>query len=82
MQCQSFRGVAIALLVYSMASPGSAEQATLARCQAIKDKIDHYTQLRRAGGSAAKMDRWKRARRANEEAFDRQRCRSYRRDLE
>ena len=82
MQCQSIRGVAIALLVYSQAAPGTAEQGTMARCQAIKDKIDHYTQLRRAGGSAAKMDRWKRARRAKEEAFDRQRCRRYRRDLE
>jgi hypothetical protein len=81
MQCQSIKGVSIALLVYSLSAPGSAEQSTLAQCQAIKNKIDHYTQLRRAGGSAAKMDRWKRSRRAKEEAFDRQRCRRYRREL-
>ena len=81
MQHRTAYRISILLFVFSLSAPGSAAQITLAQCQALKDRIDHYTQLRRAGGSAARMDRWKRARRAKEEEFDRHRCRRYRRDL-
>ncbi len=55
----------------------SAQPEVLRECQKIKDKIDHYNELRRAGGSGAKMDAWKRARRKLEKKFRDAGCRDY-----
>jgi len=51
-----------------------AKKASLKTCRKLKSKLDKYTELRRRGGSAAKMDGWKRARKDAAEAFRKQRC--------
>lgn len=71
-----------ALLVGSFHMDAGAQSATLEECQKMKDKIDHYNDLRREGGSGAQMDAWKRARRKLEQRFRDEGCRSYLWELE
>ncbi len=72
------RLAAVACAAILMTSPVHAErEATLETCQKIRDRIEHYTNLRRAGGTASRMDRWKRLRREQEDAFERRDCRRY-----
>lgn len=54
-----------------------AQSATLEQCQHWQAEIEYYTQLRRAGGSAAQMERWKQQRAEYEEQFRENRCLRY-----
>jgi hypothetical protein len=65
-------------LALGISSSGMAQDLSLEKCRQVKDQIEHYTQLRRAGGSASKMDRWKRLRADKQAAYDRGDCRKYR----
>lgn len=49
-------------LLLSAPSSYSGEQGALKRCQTIKDKIQQYTNKRRQGGNAAKMQNWQKKR--------------------
>jgi hypothetical protein len=71
---------AIVVLVFSASANGVPDPA-LQSCQKLKDKIEHYDQLRRKGGKGGQMDSWKRARRDLEKAFRDQQCHYYRREL-
>jgi hypothetical protein len=42
-----------------LVSPASAAQGTFEYCQDVGDKIRYYTKLRKSGGSAKTMERWK-----------------------
>jgi hypothetical protein len=59
----------------------AADDISLDQCQKLKDKIDHYANLRRAGGSASRMDSWKRSRRKKQEVFNEKECWRYRGEL-
>ena len=75
-------GVVFALLLAPVtAPPADAQDASLEQCQALKDRIERYTALRRKGGSASKMEGWKKQLRRAEEKFREQGCRAYRREL-
>ncbi len=67
-------------LVFALgiSSSGMAQDLSLEKCRQLKDQIEHYTKLRRAGGSASKMDRWKRLRADKQGAYDQGDCRKYR----
>ncbi len=69
------------LLAPVMAPPAVAQDASLEQCQALKDRIERYTALRRKGGSTSKMESWRKQLRRAEEKFREQRCRAHRREL-
>ncbi|MEW7976179.1 MAG: hypothetical protein AB2814_01605 [Candidatus Sedimenticola endophacoides] len=69
------------LLCSACPPPATAKQGTLEQCQKVQDKIDHYTRLRRAGGSAKKMERLKQRRDAYRERFSERDCRRWRKQL-
>ncbi|GAB3279300.1 hypothetical protein [Parahaliea aestuarii] len=58
-----------------------AEDPELKACQRLKNSMDSYETKRRSGGSAAQMDRWKRARQEKKDEYDQRRCRQYRGQL-
>ncbi len=81
MRC-SVLGMACAVVLSVSASPGvTAPDKTLAHCQKLKDQIERYDALRRQGGSGAKMDNWKRARRQHEKRFRAEGCHYHRHEL-
>ena len=69
------------LLAPGMAMSAGAQEASLAQCQALKDRIERYTAQRRKGGSASQMGNWRKKLRAAEEQFGEKGCREYRREL-
>lgn len=74
--------IALALLLAPVTARATgAEEASLAQCQALKDRIERYTALRRKGGSAARMEGWRKQLRSAEEKFSEKGCRAYRREL-
>lgn len=74
---------AAAGLMLVLASPqaASSRAATLEECQSMKDRVDHYTVLRRKGGSAGKMEGWKKQLRKAEAKFREEGCHRYLRKL-
>lgn len=75
-------GVVFALLLAPVMAPtADAQEASLEQCQALKDRIERYTALRRKGGSAARMEGWRKQLRSAEEKFSEKGCRAYRREL-
>lgn len=69
-------------LVLVSGPPASAGDGSLAQCQRLKDRMEHYTVKRRGGGSNSQMRTWKRARLQSQEQFKRYRCARYGRQLE
>ncbi|HKK22469.1 MAG TPA: hypothetical protein VJ947_02195 [Pseudohaliea sp.] len=55
--------------------------ADLETCQRWHERIEHYTRLRRAGGSSLQMERWRQARKRYEEQFRDARCHRWGRKL-
>lgn len=69
------------LLAPAAVPPTAAQDASLEQCQSLNDRIERYTALRRKGGSASKMEGWKKQLRRAEEKFREKGCRAYRREL-
>ncbi|TXS96047.1 hypothetical protein FV139_00630 [Parahaliea maris] len=59
----------------------AAEDPDVKACQRLKNSMDRYEEKRRAGGSTAQMDRWKRARQEKKDEFDDRGCRHLRGQL-
>lgn len=59
-------------------SLAQAEDPDVKVCQRLKDSMERYENKRRDGGSAAQMDRWKRARQDKKDEFDDRDCRHLR----
>jgi len=72
---------AVLLLALGIPPPAISQTAALEKCQALKDRIEQYTGLRRAGGSARQMETWKKPLRRSEEQFHEHKCRKYGRKL-
>jgi hypothetical protein len=72
---------AILLLAIGIPPAANSQTASLEKCQALKDRIENYTRLRRAGGSAHQMETWKEQLRRCEDRFHEYGCRKYRRKL-
>ena len=81
MQQNVTRLAAVVLLALFLTTPVAAKPASLEKCQAIKDRIERYTGLRRKGGSAGQMQQWKEQMRASEDQFRRTDCKGHRRKL-
>ena len=54
---------------------------SLEKCVSLERKIQHYTDLRRKGGSANKFDEWKRQRALAEDEFRAGDCHKWRDEL-
>ena len=52
----------------------AASDEKLQRCRYLHRRIEHFTRLRRSGGSGAQMERWRRSRQRFEEEYRRKRC--------
>ena len=74
-------GTVCALLLAAATPPAGARDASLEQCQALKDRIERYTALRRKGGSTSKMEGWRKQLRSAEEKFREKGCHAYRREL-
>jgi len=59
-----------------------AQQASLVQCQSLKQSIEKYQHLRRKGGKATVMERWKDRLRYNTAQFRASQCQKYKRQLE
>ena len=70
--------VFLGLIAVSQVNPVAAQEASLERCQKLKNDIVRYSALRRDGGSGAQMDAWKQRRRELEKQFRQLRCKQYR----
>lgn len=69
--------VSAGVLLLAVGSPVSAAQSRderLQECRVLYARIDHFTQLRRAGGSAQRMATWKSSLRRVEKDFRERRC--------
>ena len=69
--------LATCLLTAAVVLPAGAQTASLAQCQQLRERIDHYTDLRRKGGNASAMARWKKKLRGYEADFRRFDCIDY-----
>jgi hypothetical protein len=70
-----FRALFFVLVLLVM--PASASLKTskvLERCFYVQGKIEHYTQLRRGGGSNTQMASWRKSRSRYEDEFRSLRC--------
>lgn len=65
----------------ALASTAAERDKTLLRCQSLAKKIERYTRLRRGGGNAAQMERWRDTRRDAQSKFQKLRCHKYGRRL-
>ncbi len=70
-------GVFLLAAVFLSGPVIAGEDAELRQCRKLKREIDHYTELRRHGGSGKQMDAWKAARWEREKAFSDLRCSYY-----
>ena len=79
---KTITGVMLTLLLApGMTAPAGAQEASLAQCQALKDRVERYTALRRKGGSGSRMESWRKQLREAEATFGERGCRAYRREL-
>ena len=64
---------------FQLPAASLAQESTIvAQCQKLKSGIARYDQLRRDGGSGARMDAWKRERRTLEKQYRKLGCKYHR----
>jgi cell division protein FtsB len=64
----------LAVLLISQANLVYPKQGTIKQCRKVEKKIEHYTKLRRSGGSASQMDAWHRRRAKQKEKWSKLNC--------
>lgn len=72
--------VILAMVILPLTAHAKPE-ASLRQCQSWKDRIDYYSDLRREGGSAREMERWRTERRKISEEFRAYDCHEWQRKL-
>lgn len=82
LQLPTFIALALAATMLTPAQTIALQaMADLDSCKRWHERIEHYTRLRRGGGSAVQMERWRRARAGYEEKFLAARCHRWGRQL-
>jgi hypothetical protein len=61
-QKSMMRSVAVGVLCSFMSQYAQAEERSLQSCKWLKQEIEKYDQLRKRGGSAQEMERWRQTR--------------------
>lgn len=76
-------GFALGQLLGTEFARGAASDRdkVLKTCRSLQARIDRYTRLRRSGGKAQQMERWRASRRESSDEFRRLRCRRFGREL-
>lgn len=69
------------MLLAAQVPLASPSNKALERCFYLQEKIEHYTQLRRRGGSHSQMASWRSSRSRYEEEFGALRCSKFSRQL-
>ncbi|MCB1843286.1 MAG: hypothetical protein KDI09_10020 [Halioglobus sp.] len=69
------------LLALPTGAQAQDDEARLKECRKLHERIKHYTGLRRKGGSAARMESWKKQLRKHEARFRELDCSDFRREL-
>ena len=59
----------VTVISLSVSLPIMAERASVKECQRYINKAAQYEQKRRAGGTGAQMDEWKKKQRAYDQKF-------------
>lgn len=68
-------------LLVAMSAYAGHEPGTLEQCQKIKDQIDRYTDLRRAGGTGRQMSNWQKRRNYYKDQYSEKDCMRHRNHL-
>ncbi len=68
---------AFAILLLAISAHTAAQDVELWQCQQWQDKIDHYSYLRKKGGTARQMESWKQARKPYKDKFQDNKCLKY-----
>ncbi len=71
----------IFFLLFTTVAYAGHERGTLKECQKIKDRIERYTNLRRAGGSGRQMSGWQKKRNYYKEQYSEKDCMRHRNHL-
>ena len=71
--------LSLSLVLFSV--PGYSQQASLLKCQKIKNNIKKYNILRRNGGSPKQMESWKQRRKKHKEKFEKLNCEKWKKEL-
>lgn len=71
----------LSLLLTLPASQSYAKPGSLKQCQRVQDRIERYTHLRRAGGSAKKMASWQKKRNHYKDLYSKYHCSRFRNKL-
>ena len=79
--CRVSAAAAVLALALINTPAAIGQAASLEKCQSLKDRVDRYTVLRRKGGSAGKMEGWKKQLRKAEAKFREEGCHQYLRRL-
>jgi hypothetical protein len=61
-QKRTIRALAIGVLCSLLSQAIQAEECSLQSCKWLKQEIERYDQLRKRGGSAQEMERWRQSR--------------------
>lgn len=64
-------------LLCMQCSVAAAQDVSQSQCQQWKDKIEHYTDLRRAGGSASQMNSWRKKQKEYGDKFYKAKCKKF-----
>jgi hypothetical protein len=73
--------VILCALLFTTAAYAGHERGTLKQCQKIKDRIEKYTNLRRAGGTGRQMNGWQKKRNYYKEQYAEKDCMRHRNHL-
>ncbi len=78
----SKQAIAAALLTAALAAGSTSSfaqeaSASIETCRQLQEKIQRLDALRKGGGSAQRMDQWKRQRQSYKDEFDALRCRHW-----
>lgn len=74
--------ITVSCAVAMVCTSAIADDKSLKQCLAIKSKLARLESLRAGGGSARKMDNWKRQIHAQQDEYSRLYCRQYRFELD
>lgn len=74
--------IIISLILFTAVAHARHKPGTLKECQKIKDRIDEYTDLRRAGGTSRQMHNWQVKQNRYKDKYTEKDCMRYRNHLE
>lgn len=79
--CEFLSNLLFAAAVLASSPAMAKQQGTLEECQYIKKRIEHFTELRRSGGSSGTMETWKKHRARHKDEYSDLRCTKWRNKL-